>query len=160
MSVFWGPEYFHDVPGPPAINFAVRNTRNRGLRSSSDQCSSFSDHFRTNRVPKFGTLFEKVNLIIWPLRPKRSLENDPILILSLWGFRKKVSQKSENLWLSLVISTFSKELGSFFEKPVFHFRPSEVSFTGIMCLGSQNSGIPESWDPRIPGSWDPRIPGS
>ena len=29
-----------------------------------------------------------------------------------------------------------KELGAFFEKHVFHFKPSEVSFSVIMCLGS------------------------
>ena len=63
---------------------------------------------------------------------------------------------------------FRKNWEVFFETPVFHFKPSEVSFTGIMCLGSQDSGIPEFWDPRIlgsqnsgiPESWDPRILGS
>ena len=55
---------------------------------------------------------------------------------------------------------FFEQVGSFFfEKPVFHFKPSEASFIGIRCLGSQNSGIPELWDPRIlgiPEFWDPR----
>ena len=35
------------------------------------------------------------------------------------------------------------------KKTVFHFKPSEVSFTGIMCLESQNSRIPNLFlDPR------------
>ena len=38
--------------------------------------------FRTNRVPEFRTLFEKVDPIR-PLRPNRSVENDRILIFSL-----------------------------------------------------------------------------
>ena len=80
-ACFGGSECFHDVPGPPAINFALRNVQNGGLRSSLDNVLSFSNHFRTSRVPKFRTLFEKVDLIR-PLRPKRSGENDPMLILS------------------------------------------------------------------------------
>ena len=44
---------------------------------------------------------------------------------------------------------FLSELVFTFEKTVFHFKLSEASFTGIMCLESQNSKIPELFlDPR------------
>ena len=62
------------------------------------------------------------------------------------GFMKKNPTRIDNPWLSLVFSTFPKELDSFFEKPVLHFKPSEVSFSAIMCLGSLDPGIPGSWD--------------
>ena len=40
-------------------------------------------------------------------------------------------------------------MASFFEKPIFHVKPSEASFTGIMSLESQNSRIPKLFlDPR------------
>ena len=44
--------------------------------------------FWTSRVPTFPTLFEKVTPMS-PLRPNRSVENDPILILSISGFHQK-----------------------------------------------------------------------
>ena len=89
--------------------------------------------FRKSRT----TLFEKMDLMR-PLRPNRHVENDRILIISLWGFRKKGSLRAENHRFSLAISMFSKQLGVFFfEKPVFHFKPSEASFSWVMCLASR-----------------------
>ena len=35
-----------------------------------------------------------------------------------------------------VFNVFEKVGSVFFEKPVFHFKPSEASFSGVMCLAS------------------------
>ena len=48
---FWCPEWFHDVPEPSAIDFAVTNAQNDGMRSSLDQMLCFFDKF-WERVPK------------------------------------------------------------------------------------------------------------
>ena len=36
-----------------------------------------------------------------------------------------------------VFNVFEKVGSVFFEKPVFHFKPSEASFSGVMCLASR-----------------------
>ena len=74
-------------------------------------------------------------------------------------------------------SSTSADVTVFYESNLFvqktalsHFKPSEASFTGIMCSArvlskcswKVQTWILEFWDPRIPGSqksWDPRIMG-
>ena len=44
LIFYWGfgrPEWFHGLPGPPAIDFALTNVQNGGLTSISDIFSSF-----------------------------------------------------------------------------------------------------------------------
>ena len=79
---FRGPKHFHDVPRPSGMNSALVDAQNGGLASIFEHFSSFWDKFPTTLVPKFRTLFEKVDLI-WPLRPNRHVENDRIPIISL-----------------------------------------------------------------------------
>ena len=54
-GAFKGPEWSHDVPGPPAINFAFRNAQNDGMRVSFDQFSTFLD----KSSPQFPNSFRK-----------------------------------------------------------------------------------------------------
>ena len=74
---FRGQEPSHDVPRPSAMNFALRNPQNGAMSSGSDHFSSILDKIG---IPKFRTLFEKVDPI-QPLSPNRHVENDRILTL-------------------------------------------------------------------------------
>ena len=76
LEVFKGPEWSHDLPGPPGINSALINAQSRTPTSVFVNFWTFG----SSVGPKFRTLFEK-NDPLWPPRPKCSLENDPILIL-------------------------------------------------------------------------------
>ena len=51
--------------------------------------------------------------------------------------KKRVTKIRKPLIFLSVFNVFEKVGSVFFEKPVFHFKPSEASFSGVMCLASR-----------------------
>ena len=88
--------------------------------------------FRKSRT----TLFEKMDLVR-PLRPNRHVENDRILIISLWGFRKKRVTKSRKPLIFLsVFNVFEKKWECFFWKNSFSFSAvwGQFLWSDVSCL--------------------------
>ena len=75
-------------------------------------------------------IFEKIDPT-WLLRANRYVENDPILILFISGFRQKVSN----------IFAFTNQIQFFHKDPVSSVRPSEASSGRFLRFHPDSGGL-------------------
>ena len=81
-------------------------------------------------IPIFRTLFEKIDPP-WPLRANHYVEKNPIWILSMLGFRHKLSK----------VFVFTNQIPLFHENPVSSVRPSEASSGRFLCFHPDSGGL-------------------
>ena len=105
----------------------VRKSKNIGSGSKSGQSWDFLISWIFG-IPIFRTLFEKIDPP-WPLRANHYVEKNPIWILSMLGFRHKLSK----------VFVFTNQIPLFHENPVSSVRPSEASSGRFLCFH------PDSW---------------
>ena len=73
---------------------------------------------------RFSELFSKKIDPPWPLRANRYVEKNPIWILSMLGFRHKLSK----------VFVLTNQIQLFHENPVSSVRPSEASSGRFLCF--------------------------
>ena len=81
-------------------------------------------------IPIFRTLFEKIDPP-WPLRANHYVEKNPIWILSMLGFRHKLSK----------VFAFTNQIQLFHENPISSVRPSEASSGRFLCFDPDSGNI-------------------
>ena len=123
----------HDVPGPPGTDFALVNAQNAGLASISDRFWIFGDWI--SEIPDNSFRKNGPRAASQAKPPCRKGSHTNYLFMR-FSTKRVTKSRKPSIFLS-VFNVFEKVGSVFFEKPVFHFKPSEASFSGVMCLASR-----------------------
>ena len=136
LIFYWGfgrPEWFHDVPRPSGTDFALVNAQNGGLTSISDNFGIFGSWI--SEIPNNSFRKNGPRAASQAKPPCRKWSHTDYLFMRF--SKKRVTKSRKPLIFLSDFNVFEKVGSVFFEKPVFHFKPSEASFSGVMCLASR-----------------------